>query len=204
VVQSGFSSLVSVVNSIASQNDAAIARILSALRQAAAQAQALRAQAASASSSGGGSQGGFAGGGYVRGPGGPKSDSILAWLSDTEFVMQASAVRKFGVGFMNAINHGVMPSLKSLRGFSMGGLADGLNRSMSQLAIPRFATGGLAALPVAAAASSQGEGMTSLHFSFPNTDEIFEAFTPSAVASRMRSAAVKSGLLSTGRKPTRK
>ncbi|TIL34322.1 phage tail tape measure protein [Mesorhizobium sp.] len=205
LIQGGFGNLTSVIRSLASQIRSEISSIIAALRQAVAQAQALRAQAASSSSSstGGGSQGGFASGGHVRGPGGPKTDSILAWLSDGEFVIQAAAVKKLGVGFLSALNNGFMPSLKSLRGFSMGGLADGLNRSMSQLAIPRFATGGLAALPTAAAASSQTTGMVPLHFSF-NTDEIFEAFTPSAVASRMRSAAVESGLLSTGRKPTRK
>ncbi|RWH86454.1 MAG: hypothetical protein EOR77_21640 [Mesorhizobium sp.] len=200
VVQGGFGALVGIVNSLAGQIQAAISRIIAQLQQAAAQARALRAQAAG--SSGGGSSQGFASGGYVRGPGGPKSDSILAWLSDTEFVMQASAVKKFGVGFMNAINNGFLP-LKGLRGFSLGGLASGVNRSMQQLAIPRFASGGLAALPAAAASPSPTTGMVPLHFSF-NTDEVFEAFTPSAVASRMRSAAVKSGLLSTGRKPTRK
>lgn len=200
LVQGGFNTLLGVVTSVAGQIQAAISRIIAQLQQAAAQAQRLRA---AASSSGGGSSHGFASGGYVRGAGGPKSDSILAWLSDTEFVIQAAAVKKFGVGFFNALNHGVLPSLKGLRGFSMGGLADGLNRSMSQLAIPRFATGGLATLPTAAAATSQTAGMVPLHFSF-NTDEIFEAFTPAAVASRMRSAAVESGLLSTGRKPTRK
>ncbi|TIM16285.1 MAG: phage tail tape measure protein [Mesorhizobium sp.] len=205
LIQGGFGNLTSVIRSLAGQIRSEISSIIAALRQAVAQAQALRAQAASSSSSssGGGSQGGFASGGHVRGPGGPKTDSILAWLSDGEFVIQAAAVKKLGVGFLNALNNGFMPSLKSLRRFSMGGLADGLNRSMSQLAIPRFATGGLAALPATAAASSQTTGMVPLHFSF-NTDEIFEAFTPSAVASRMRSAAVESGLLSTGRKPTRK
>ncbi|WP_292638535.1 hypothetical protein, partial [Mesorhizobium sp.] len=45
IVQGGFSSLASLVNSLASQIDAAISRILSALRQAAAAAAALRAQA---------------------------------------------------------------------------------------------------------------------------------------------------------------
>ncbi|RWO39501.1 MAG: phage tail tape measure protein, partial [Mesorhizobium sp.] len=202
LIQGGFGNLTSVIRSLAGQIRSEINSIIAALRQAVAQAQALRAQAASSSSSssGGGSQGGFAGGGVVRGPGGPRTDSILARLSNGEFVIQARAVQRLGVDFLNMLNHGIVPDLKGLRGFKLGGFVDGFNQSMS---IPRLATGGLAALPTAAAASSQTTGMVPLHFSF-NTDEIFEAFTPSAVASRMRSAAVESGLLSTGRKPTRK
>lgn len=46
----------------------------------------------------------FAGGGYVRGPGGPKEDKVPAWLSDTEFVVQSDAVKKYGVGFMHDLN----------------------------------------------------------------------------------------------------
>lgn len=53
-------------------------------------------------------------GGPVRGPGGPKGDKIPALLSDNEFVMRNEAVRKYGVGFMEAINAGR---------FANGGLA---------------------------------------------------------------------------------
>lgn len=56
----------------------------------------------------------FPGGGYVQGPGGPKSDSILATfasgataaVSDTEYVVQSAAVRKYGLPFLNALNAG--------------------------------------------------------------------------------------------------
>jgi phage-related minor tail protein len=47
-----------------------------------------------------------AGGGPIHGPGSATSDSILARLSDGEFVMRAAAVNKYGPGFMNAINLG--------------------------------------------------------------------------------------------------
>jgi TP901 family phage tail tape measure protein len=50
---------------------------------------------------------GFAGGGSVSGQGGPTSDLIPAWLSDGEFVMQASAVQKFGRRFFEALNSGL-------------------------------------------------------------------------------------------------
>lgn len=50
---------------------------------------------------------GFAGGGYVTGAGTATSDSIPARLSHGEFVMQSSAVQRFGVGFMSALNGGL-------------------------------------------------------------------------------------------------
>ncbi len=45
-----------------------------------------------------------ASGGYISGPGTGTSDSIPAWLSNGEFVMRASAVQRYGVGFMHALN----------------------------------------------------------------------------------------------------
>lgn len=47
-----------------------------------------------------------AGGGFISGPGSSTSDSIPAMLSDGEYVMRAAAVKKFGVGFMDAVNRG--------------------------------------------------------------------------------------------------
>jgi hypothetical protein len=46
----------------------------------------------------------FAEGGIVRGPGGPKDDAILARLSNGEGVLNAAAVRHYGVGLVNAMN----------------------------------------------------------------------------------------------------
>ena len=43
-------------------------------------------------------------GGSVSGPGGPRSDMVPAMLSNGEYVMNASSVSKYGVGFMNALN----------------------------------------------------------------------------------------------------
>lgn len=85
---------------------------------------------------------GFAEGGGVRGAGTGTSDSILAWLSNGEFVMKMRAVRKYGLGFMHAINEGRL-SLDSLRGFNLGGLVDSIMPMMpGPRAIPRFAEGG--------------------------------------------------------------
>ncbi|MFE4721797.1 phage tail protein, partial [Streptomyces sp. NPDC056728] len=65
-------------------------------------------------------------GGYIQGPGSGTSDSIIAAfgsgamgkVSNTEFVVQASAVRKYGVPLLDKLNRG---SLK-LAGFARGGV----------------------------------------------------------------------------------
>ncbi|MGJ3264863.1 MAG: tape measure protein [Salinarimonas sp.] len=58
---------------------------------------------------------GFATGGYVSGPGGPKTDSIPARLSDGEFVINAAATRRH-LPLLEAINAGRVPA------FAAGGL----------------------------------------------------------------------------------
>lgn len=75
----------------------------------------------------------FAGGGRVRGPGTSTSDSIWARLSNGEFVMNARAVQRFGVGALEAMNNRFQ--MPDLTGFSRGGMVDA----------PRFATGGMVA-----------------------------------------------------------
>lgn len=84
---------------------------------------------------------GFANGGSIAGalldgPGTETSDSLIARLSRGEFVMQASAVRRFGVPFMDAINKGRFP------GFAKGGLTQGEKEARSeargQLTLSRF------------------------------------------------------------------
>jgi hypothetical protein len=75
---------------------------------------------------GGGAVQAYPGGGLVQGPGTSTSDSITALspgggayrVSDSEYVVRAAAVKKYGVGFMDALNSG---SLK-LAGFAKGGL----------------------------------------------------------------------------------
>jgi len=65
---------------------------------------------------------GFASGGYISGEGGPRDDKIPAMLSNGEFVIQASAVKKFGAGFMSMINNGMIPP-----GFMDGGYVSLIN-----------------------------------------------------------------------------
>jgi TP901 family phage tail tape measure protein len=57
-------------------------------------------------------------GGFIRGPGGPKADKVGPFmLSNGEFVIQASAVKKFGVDFFSQLNSGISP----LQGFDTPG-----------------------------------------------------------------------------------
>ena len=58
----------------------------------------------------------FASGGAVDGPGTGTSDSIPAMLSNGEYVLNAQAVDRLGVPFLNGLNTG------RLRGFASGGL----------------------------------------------------------------------------------
>jgi len=82
----------------------------------------------------GGDGAAFASGGRVRGPGTSTSDSVRAWLSNNEWVIQAKAVRKYGSSFMRAINEGRFDPYEFARGFASGG-------SLGNLApaLPRFA-----------------------------------------------------------------
>lgn len=81
-------------------------------------------------------------GGYIRGPGSTTSDSILAWLSNKEFVVNARAVSHYGADFFSALNAMRLP--KDLFGhFAVGGLANALARTL-----PRFQSGGLATASV--------------------------------------------------------
>lgn len=83
---------------------------------------------------GGGSQG-YSSGGYVRGPGTATSDSILARLSDGEFVVNAAATRRY-LALLHAINDGARPEeiLNALPRFNQGGL-------VSVRELIRFASG---------------------------------------------------------------
>lgn len=58
----------------------------------------------------------FASGGPVAGPGTGTSDSVPAMLSNGEYVLNAHAVDRLGVPFLNGLNTG------RLRGFASGGL----------------------------------------------------------------------------------
>ena len=131
----------------------------------------------------------MAGGGRVRGPGTPTSDSILAWLSDGEFVLRARAVRHYGLDLLNSLN-GLRLPRGSLRGFNMGGLVDSLQVLMPQPM--RFADGG--AVPA---------GGPSRVLNLTIGGETFAGLiAPEAVAQKIAMVATKSQVRSTGRQPS--
>lgn len=114
----------------------------------------------------------MAAGGAVRGPGSGTSDSILARLSNGEFVMRARAVEKFGPRFFAALN-----GMQNPFGYAGGGL------------VPRFATGGLVAA---------GAGGTPVHlhlgghsFALSGNEGVVSALVTEAHRHRMRSAGTK-------------
>ncbi len=57
-------------------------------------------------------------GGIVRGPGTGVSDSIRAWLSNGEGVVNAAAVRHYGEGFIHSLNNMLLPRTH----FATGGI----------------------------------------------------------------------------------
>ncbi len=136
-------------------------------------------------SSGSGQTVTFAGGGKVTGPGSGTSDSILARISNGEFVVRADAVKKFGVGFLNMINNGVMPNL---RGFANGGFVDTLNSFVP----PEFG----AMTPAFAEAPVNGGGNSgrALNLYLPN-GERFEARTSDDTARKLQKSLRKSASL---------
>lgn len=71
-------------------------------------------------------------GGFISGPGGPTSDSIPARLSNGEYVINAAAVQRAGVGFLDAVNSlGGMGTIRPRRyaGYAAGGLVAPANGS---------------------------------------------------------------------------
>ena len=83
--------------------------------------------------------GGFATGGYISGRGTGTSDSIPAMLSNGEFVIKASSVKKYGTNFLNAVNSGSFSRIPvRIPKFAKGGIvADGIEgtaRGMSEFA----------------------------------------------------------------------
>lgn len=184
----------SALSRIGSFIDGLISRISAAIER-------LKQLAGLSSSSGSSdSSSGFASGGHVTGKGGPRSDSILAWLSNGEFVIQAAAVKKLGLGFLNAINQGVVPSLKSLRGFKLGGFVNSINRSM---AIPRFAGGGQAVANLAPASGLSGKTVAVKLQYGPTVQDVIDLIGEADPVDRFGRWAMGQQLASAGRTPSR-
>ncbi|MGW8387551.1 hypothetical protein ACWGMW_03095 [Streptomyces albidoflavus] len=64
---------------------------------------------------------GYPGGGLIEGPGSGTSDSIIARVSNGEFVVRARSVARYGVAFLRAINEGRLGMSQALSGGAMGG-----------------------------------------------------------------------------------
>lgn len=88
-------------------------------------------------------------GGPIRGPGSATSDSILARLSDGEYVVRAAAVKKLGLARLHAINQGRIPAFAEggLIARSVAGLpqisgrgGDGGARNILNLTVPELGT----------------------------------------------------------------
>ena len=94
---------------------------------------------------------GRSGGGFVSGPGGPTADKIPAMLSDGEYVIKASAVKKMGISQLDAINKYATGGLVSLgnsaisKGYAEGGLVVPIRIDLSAVQIPQIDLTGLAA-----------------------------------------------------------
>ena len=72
-----------------------------------------------------GTPSGHATGGYISGRGTGTSDSIPAMLSNGEFVIKASSVKKYGTNFLNAVNDGSFSRIPvSVPKFANGGIVD--------------------------------------------------------------------------------
>lgn len=89
----------------------------------------------------------FASGGFIQGKGTKTSDSILARVSKGEYIIKAASVDKYGVGFFNKLNAGVIPTnifnqinkaYSSIKNYDGARLVQRVYNNL-----PRFASGGL-------------------------------------------------------------
>lgn len=155
------------------------------------------------SSGGGGGAQGFASGGYLAtGPGSPTSDSIPIWASVKEFITRAKAVAYYGPDVYHAMNHMKIPRefFRSIRGFKLGGVVEGFNKSMQ---IPRFAGGGMVPAMAPASASSSSSRRTPIILQLPGGEVIDDLTIGNIALNRLQKFALGSALTSTGRKPRR-
>lgn len=106
---------------------------------------------------------GYATGGYISGPGTGTSDSIPAYLSNGEYVINAAAVRKLGKRHLDMLNRGIP--------------------------IPRFADGGM--VGTVASLDTGPRNLGSLDFNIGG--DTFQLFADAGQADRIRTAAKKFG-----------
>ena len=109
---------------------------------------------------------GFATGGLIRGPGSGTSDSILARLSNGEFVMKAAAVRHYGPQFLAMLNG---------------------------LQLPKFATGGLVGDMVANAPMAGPTSIGTVNLTLPGGESYTLQAQPDQFDRILRRTALKFG-----------
>jgi hypothetical protein len=180
----------SVTDWISGKIDALLAVLQSLIDKATAIASAVKS-AFSASTGGEGVStaglGGFARGGVIRGPGTGTSDSILARVSDGEYIVRASAASA-NRGLLDAINSGF-----NAPRYALGGLVDALSNIMPSS--PGFAAGGL--VTAGAGGGSGGGGAVHLHFG----NETIAIPTDAQTLAQVARAARQAQTLSAGKKP---
>ncbi|RVD36781.1 hypothetical protein EN741_24920 [Mesorhizobium sp. M4B.F.Ca.ET.019.03.1.1] len=195
-----FDGVVEIVRGVLARISSLVDGIISKIKSAIAFAKQL-AGLGGDSGSGGGTPG-FARGGHIaHGPGTGTSDSILARLSVGEFVIRASVVKKLGANFFHQINNGLMPSLQSLRGFNIGGFVDGMTR---QMAIPRFAGGGLAKMDLAPAVPGGLSGkLVRVDLAYGvGADQVARMIAEDSAVDKLARFSVGQALTSAGRRPS--
>lgn len=137
-----------------------------------------------------------AAGGLLRGPGTGTSDSILARVSNGEYVVRAAAVKKLGLARLNAINQGRLPDLRA----AAMNVVESRRRAMRSAAerLPHFADGGLIGNSVGSLPrpGASGGASTILNLTLPGVGS-FETRADAAVADSLaralRGAALKHG-----------
>ena len=108
----------------------------------------------------------YASGGHVRGPGTGTSDSIIARLSNGEYVMRAAAVRKWGVAALDRLNG---------------------------LQLPKFATGGLVGDMVANAPMAGPASIGTVNLTLPGGESYTLQAQPDQFDRILRRTALKFG-----------
>lgn len=178
VIRDGINGLISVVDALVARITAALARLREFFR---------RSESAPSETGGGR---GYASGGFVSGPGTSKSDSIPAWLSNGEFVINAKMTKRF-LPLLRMLNSGRLPKGFQIPKFNMGGLVGALDRSMGSLSmpIPKLAMGGL--VPASAGRP------VNVNFG----GETFEMIAPDDVADKLIRFSSKKSVRSAGRRP---
>ncbi|OYD05781.1 phage tail tape measure protein [Rhizobium sp. N4311] len=203
-VRAQFDAMLAAVNSAVTRLQSAVASLESLAARAEAAASRARSATANAGGDGlatGGLVGRFAGGGRVSGPGSGTSDSILARLSNGEFVIRKRAVDKYGSEFFAALNSARLSGAQLLsrlrQGFANGGPVDfsGIVSSLTTgmgmpRLVPAFADGG-------AVASGGGRPIN-----LTIDSQTYEMIAPDDVADRLAKYVARKGLHKAGKTPS--